>query len=174
MSEQRSPAAIPDRRWATALLACVVLNACSFSGPFTSGPGSCLPDRLPAPATTTHDGREVFVVQALEPDAHCYTMVQVGSITYVYTKGSDRTFRESEVDDDVYAVGGPGTEEIVEVRTVHGVPIEYALAARVEAGGWVALGGHPVENTEMEDERPLAERICGALQDRSTGWSFCQ
>jgi len=162
---------IPARLQATLLLASVVLNACFTSGP----PGGCFPTSLPAPATTTVGGRELFVVQALAmPPGACYAMVQVGPVTYVYTKGSDRRVRDSEVDGDAYAVGGPGTQEIVEVRTVRGVPIEYALAARIQGGGWVALGGAPVEHGEMESDPALAETICRALEDRSTGWSFCQ
>jgi hypothetical protein len=47
------------------------------------------------------------------------------------------------------------------------------LAARVD-GRWIALGGHPVEGTEMEAEPELATIICGALEDPASGWSFCQ
>jgi len=165
---------------ASILLTSLAISACFGHGPgrqVAFGPGGCLPDRLPAPATTTAEGHEVFVVQALEPGSgggDCYSFVQIGTIPYIYTKGSERTFRGSEVAGEINAVGGPGTEEIIEVRAVRGVPIEYALAARVEGLGWVALGGWPVESTEMEDESALAETICLSLEDRSMGWSFCQ
>lgn len=149
------------------------LSACSTTN---GGPGGCVPDPLPSPATTTLEGTGVFVVQSLErvPGA-CPRYVQVGAIPYVYPdEGSDRTFRTSELEGPAYAVGGPGTEEITEVRKVRGVPIEYALAAHISGDGWVGLGGRPVEEGEMETEAGLAETICAALKDRSSGWSFCR
>ena len=160
------------------LMAVGLLVACG-GGPLGLLPSGCLPGRLPSPETTTVDGREVFVVQPITPGssagASCYTFVQVGSLAYVdRTADGGMVLREASIDEATYAVGGPGSERIEEVRSLRGVPVEYVLAARVESGAWIALGGHPVEDTEMEAEPELAAVICDALEAPTSGWSFCQ
>lgn len=129
-------------------------------------------------ATTVVGDDAVYVVEPVEFDcpsnASCNEQIWVGQNSYVYPYDQNRTFHPEAVSDDVYAVGGDGTEEFIEIRTLVGVPTEYALAARMTGTeDWVAVGGQPVEGTEMEDEPELAETICGALKDREVGWSFC-
>jgi len=65
-------------------------------------------------------------------------------------------------------------KQIVEVRRIEGVPLEYALAALVRGRGWVGLGGLPVAMSKMENAPEVADAICEALKDPEQGWSFCQ
>jgi hypothetical protein len=143
---------------------------------------SCTPEQTrPADqsATTLFDGETVFVVEPVEldcpDDASCAELIWVGPDSYVYPFETTRRFQSEAVASGVFAVGGSETAEFIEVRTLKGIPPEYALAARMEGSDdWVAIGGHPVEGTEMEDEQGLASLICDALVDRQMGWSFCQ
>ncbi len=107
------------------------------------------------------EGAEVFVAHQTFPfrdggDANeaaaCLLYVQVGLLAYV---GPDlgRAIRDSAVHGPLYAVGGADVKQIVEIRRIEGVPLEYGLATLMRGGGWVAIGA--------------------ALKDPTTGWSFC-